>query len=77
VNENPLDTQPDPPGVDPWDRIHDADRDIHLPATPQSHDTAKQKGVAPIILILVGLTVIGSAIGWFGYNFLTAWLKLP
>lgn len=54
---------------DPWDRIHDCDRD--------EHNSPKQKGVAPIILILVGLTVIGSAIGWFACSFLTAWLNLP
>lgn len=71
---------------DPWNRLKDGDefhhedhedRFVKLPETPQSHDKPSAKGLAPIILILVGVAVVGSAIGWFGYSMLNAWLNLP
>jgi len=68
------------PDQDPWDHIHDCDRDekfVRLPSKPQSHDKPSAKGLAPIILILVGISILGSAIGYFGYSFLNSWLQLP
>lgn len=76
---DPVATIANTPSLEPldiWSRIHDPEFN-ELPSTPQSHDTSKQKGVAPIALILVGLAVIGGAIGWFAYNFLNQWLQLP
>lgn len=76
MSENPLDTQPDPIGEDPWDRIHDEDRDIHLPATPQSHEppsfTVGEK-------IFWGLLLCGvvSGISYLAIIILNEMLRLP
>lgn len=42
---------------DPWDRIHDADRDEH---------PARRSGSAPILLILLGIFVFVVLLIWGG-----------
>jgi hypothetical protein len=76
MNENPLDTQPDPPGIDPWDRIHDADRDIHLPATPQSHEPPSFTLGEKIFwgLLLCGIV---ASISYLAILILNEMLELP
>jgi len=61
---------------DPWDRIHDADRDIHLPETPQSHEPPKfTKGEIAAYAIL-GLGVLAGIV-ILAVQILSAWLDIP
>lgn len=63
------------PDQDPdiWER----EKFRELPELPASHDKPSAKGLAPIILILLGIAILGLAIGYFGYSFLNSWLQLP
>lgn len=76
MNENPLDTQPDPIGEDPWDRIHDCDRDIHLPETPQSHEPPSFTKGEIIAYSALGLGVVGGII-ILAITILNEMLQLP
>lgn len=76
MSENPLDTQPDPIGEDPWDRIHDCDRDTHLPATPQSHEPQSFTVGEIIAYSVLGIGVVAGII-ILAITILNEMLQLP
>lgn len=64
-----------PEPQDPWDKLHDADRDVHLPETPQSHDSMFTKGEIAFWGCFCVAVLGGICVG--AIKILSAWLDIP